>query len=407
MESIAQESPGIFQPPEVAPLCRREALGAVSPAMRVRLDQLLDLSKRGLPQMHRHGSFAHTVRAVKIIDGMEVRPEGDSLRYAINVALGLSCLDVEEQRAILSGRTALDLVNGTVARAETSEDPGAIALAAWTAAEAADIYAGTLISRLTALLRSGQPIATVDCAWTLLAAVGARNLGDTAELTRLARDRLLQAQAESGLFPHRLPASSLGRLRAHIGCFADQVYAIQGLSRLFVAENDRAALGAAEACAARICELQGDAGQWWWHYDIRDGSVVEGYPVYSVHQHAMGPMALLDLREAGGSDYMDAMIKGLSWLDRHPEVSETMVDETHNVIWRKVARRESKKAVRAISAATTALRRGLRAPGLDTMFPPNQIDYECRPYELGWMLYGWLGGGAVEQLRNRPAVGAS
>ena len=24
------------------------------------------------------------------------------------------------------------------------------------------------------------------------------------------------------------------------------------------------------------------------------------------------------------------------------------------------------------------------------MFPPGPIDYECRPYELGWLLYAWL-----------------
>src|SRR5262249_55193289 len=145
------------------------------------------------------------------------------------------------------------------------------------------------------------------------------------------------------------------------------------------------------------------AGQWWWHYDTRNGSIVEGYPVYSVHQHAMGPMALLDLREAGGVDHLRSVIRGLNWLDRHPEVRDPMVDEQENLIWRKVGRREPKKIVRMIAALTTAVRPGMHLPGIDTFFPPGRIDYECRPYEFGWLLYAWLCGGVVSDLRGAGA----
>lgn len=392
--------------PHLSVIDRLDALEATSPGTRARLGELIALAKSGLPQMYKKGAFVHTVRGSGPQYTGPVQPEGDSLRYAINVALGLSFIDVEAQRAILNGSSAIDLIQTTMARAQFSDDPGAIALAAWTAAEAGDLYAAPLFANLTALLASGAPVATVDCSWMLLAALAGRHLGDTSRLTALARDRLIGAQSKSGLFPHRLPASSNGRLRAHVGCFADQVYSTQGLARLSVAQFDPQALVAAEACAARICALQGPAGQWWWHYDVRDGSIVEGYPVYSVHQHAMAPMALLDLREAGGTDHLDALVKGLAWLDDHPEVEAPLVNQSLGVIWRKAARREPKKAVRAISAATTALRPGLHMPGLDTLFPAGQIDYECRPYELGWLLYAWLCGGTVERLRGMPAHGA-
>lgn len=387
---------------------RLEALQSASATCRGRTDTLIGLAKKGLPQMYATGAFAHTVRSKTTRHGLSVEPEGDSLRYAINVALGLSFIDLAEQRAILGGDTAADLVRTTVKRAESSEDPGAVALAAWTAAEAADVYTPVLLGRLTELLASGDPVATVDCSWMLLAGLAAHHIGDTDPLITMARERLLDAQGASGLFPHRLPASSHGQLRAHVGCFADQVYSTQGLARLSVARHDPAALAAAEACAARICALQGPAGQWWWHYDVRNGRVVEGYPVYSVHQHAMAPMALLDLREAGGTDHLDALVKGLEWLDRHPEVPVPLIDEEHGVIWRKVARREPKKAVRAMSAITTAVRPGLALPGIDAFFPPTRVDYECRPYELGWLLYAWLSGGTVEELRSPsgPTTGA-
>jgi hypothetical protein len=105
---------------------------------------------------------------------------------------------------------------------------------------------------------------------------------------------------------------------------------------------------------------------------------------------------------------MDALVKGLSWLDFHPEVTTPLVCDAHGVIWRKVARREPMKAVRAISAVTTALKPGMRLPGLDKIFPTSKVDFECRPYELGWLLYAWLSGGNVERYRGAlPNVGTS
>ena len=43
------------------------------------------------------------------------------------------------------------------------------------------------------------------------------------------------------------------------------------------------------------------------------------------------------------------------------------------------------------------------------LFPPVRVDYECRPYELGWLLYAWLAGGVVARLSpgltaDRPAI---
>jgi len=214
-------------------------------------------------------------------------------------------------------------------------------------------------------------------------------LGDTSRLVRLAADRLTDAQGGGGLFPHTLPARASGRFRAHIGCFADQVYPIQALARLSAATGDAEPLRMANRCAATICDLQGQAGQWWWHYDSRTGDVVEGYPVYSVHQHAMAPMALFDLADAGGTDHVADIALGLDWLRTHPEVMDELISEKHGVIWRKVGRREPPKAVRSLSAVTTALRPGWHLPALDKVFPPDRIDYECRPYELGWLLYAW------------------
>jgi hypothetical protein len=173
-------------------------------------------------------------------------------------------------------------------------------------------------------------------------------------------------------------------------CFADLVYPIQALSLRAERLEDPAAGGAARRAAELIVRRQGPDGQWWWHYDVRSGDVVEGYPVYAVHQDAMAPMALFAARCATGTDFSDAVHRGLDWLERSPELGGgSLVDEGAALIWRKVARREPGKLSRSLQAAASGLQRGLRVPGLDLIFPPRAIDHEDRPYHLGWLLHAF------------------
>ena len=358
------------------------------------IGRLTSASLRGLTQMFvaPERAFVQTLRGVPGPSGPEVRGEGRNLRYAAISALGLACVSETDQTRVLAGLTATGLAAEVAQQAATATDPGAVALAAWSAAEVAGTCEATLFRHLRSWLASGRPLPTVDVAWMVTAAVAARGLGadaDVAAVAALGRDRLVEAQGPTGVFPHALPASSLGHLRAHVGCFADQVYPIQALARLAAADGDAVAMGAANRCAAAICAVQGSAGQWWWHYDARDGSVVERFPVYSVHQHAMAPMALFDLVECGGDDHTDEVLRGLDWLRTHPETFAELIDDEFGVVWRKVGRREPAKAARKLAAVTTSMRRGWHLPGVDRAMPATVVDRECRPYELGWLLYAW------------------
>jgi hypothetical protein len=348
-----------------------------------------------------------------------LRPEGTNLRYAAIVVLGLTGRNESDQRAVLGGKTAADLARIVAERGAQSADLGATALAGWAAAEVCGVADAAVLDRLINIVAEATPQPTVDYAWTLTALLAARRLigSDKPDLNPASLDgvslaptranavvldgatldaaisqaveRLLDAQAPNGLFPHALPCEVLGRFRKHVGCFADQVYPIQALARHFAATGDDRALQAANRCAARIVQLQGPAGQWWWHYDVRTGQVVEGFPVYSVHQHAMAPMALFDLFEAGGTDHRAAIASGLSWLKTHPESTGELISTQTGAVWRKVGRREPRKAVRSIRAVTTSLSPRLRIRALDRIFAPGVVDHECRPYELGWLLYAW------------------
>jgi len=269
---------------------------------------------------------------------------------------------------------------------------GDAGLRAWTAAELGiDVTAGAAAD-LRQWIRRGDPAPTVELAWVLsgLCALGSVGLAVEPELTQVRRRLLDLHHPATGLFA-AARAGGLGGVRAHVGSFADQIYPLQALARHHVLSGDPASLDIAESTAARICEVQGRHGQWWWHYDVRTGDVVERYPVYSVHQDAMAPMALFELAEAGGTHRTAAIRRGLRWLVDPEETWLPLVDVDAGLIWRKVGRSDPAKLVRTLRAVHTRVRPGVGGDLVARAFPPGAVDYETRPYHLGWLLYAWLG----------------
>ncbi len=330
------------------------------------------------------GEMPFTLRGVPGPHGPEVQPEGHSVRYTAIAALGLGRQSEQVQREVLGGANAAELAQSCLAFATASTDAGAHALALWAAAEVAGVTDEALAARLLDAVRRAT-IATVDCAWAVVAGLAMPAGKTSSSLATEGVARLLAHQGPRGTFPHVLPPS--GGLRGHVGSFADQIYPIHAFVRFAVGTGDTNALAAAELTARRIVELQGPEGQWWWHYDARTGDVVERYPVYSVHQHGMAPMVLAELAAAGGTDHREAVQRGFGWLSTHPECVEPLVAPALGVVWRKVGRREPFKAARAAGALATRVREGAEVPFVDRLWPAGRVDYECRPYELGWLLY--------------------
>ena len=316
--------------------------------------------------------------------GPTLRPEGHSMRYTAIAALGLGRQPEDVQREVLGGADAAAVARSCLKLATASTDAGAHALALWAAAEVAGATDDALAARLLDAVRRPS-LATVDCAWAVVAglAMPEGTVGSTVAQEGVAR--LLAHQGPQGTFPHLLPPTE--GIRGHVGSFADQIYPVHAFVRFAARTGDRAAMAAAETTARRLVELQGPAGQWWWHYDARTGDVVERYPTYSVHQHGMAPMVLSELAAAGGTDHGEAVRRGFDWLRTHPECMEPLVAPDLGVVWRKVGRREPCKAARAAGAVATRVRPGIQVPFVDRVWPAGRVDYECRPYELGWLLY--------------------
>ena len=122
---------------------------------------------------------------------------------------------------------------------------------------------------------------------------------------------------------------------------------------------------------------------------MRTGRVVERYPVYSVHQDSMAPMALFAVAEACGVDHFESIERGLRWLTDPPEIPGALIDADREIIWRKVARREPRRLVRGLQATASRVHPSIRVPALNVAFPPSSVDYESRPYHMGWILHVW------------------
>jgi hypothetical protein len=333
----------------------------------------------------------YTLRGVPGPNGPSLEPEGHSVRYTAIAALGLGRQPEHVQREVLGGATAAEVAISCLTLAESTTDAGAHALALWAAGEVAGTTDTALAARLLDAVRRPS-LPTVDCAWAVVAGLAMPEGGTGMRLAEEGVARIRSEQGPKATFPHESPPS--GGLRGHVGSFADQIYPVQAFVRFAARTGDDQAMAAAEATARRLVDLQGPAGQWWWHYDARTGDVVERYPTYSVHQHGMAPMVLDELAAAGGTDHSEAVRRGFAWLSTHPECLEPLVAPELGVIWRKVGRREPFKAARAAGALVSRVRPGARVPLVDQVLPAGRVDYECRPYELGWLLYA---SGAVSQ----------
>ena len=276
--------------------------------------------------------------------------------------------------------------------------PGALGLLVWANA----VWDGLPLDRLLDAVgvspgvvgAAGEPLTTMETAWLVsgLAHEWRRSGHPWTRVALEAATNELLARQDPGtrLFQHASEKAPIAhRVRRFVANFADQIYAVQAAA--FAAPCGRAeALAAASACADRLVALQGRLGQWWWHYDPRRGRVAQPFPVYSVHQYAMAPMALMALAAAGGMDHRAARDRGYRWIEAN-EVRASLVDERAGTIWRCVDRREPGVTRIVRNAVCIVGRKGWE----DGSTPRLAVNLETRPYEWGWcLLTGAIAAGA-------------
>lgn len=365
------------------------------------MEALCSTARTGLARLYNYDTLPFTVRDE---GNRKFAPEGYSIRYAAISQIGI----MRWLRYHPNDKPFLpDLWPRILARIDSINHIGDFALLLWAAAESGRDDCDRFVKMLVQRWPEGQRISNaVELGWVVQSLVCLSELADldadTKKVLKAAYDKLLKLyNPDSRLFARHDRAGLKEMLSRRVACFADQVYPILALANYGRHFHDLRSSDVAVAVADTICRLQGPQGQWWWHYDVQTGKVAEEYPVFSVHQHGMAPMALFAVDAVVGTDHRPYIEKGLVWLDGQNELNEQMIESDKGIIWRDIHRREIGKMFRLIRGllVTTGLTGTHRLAGKNLF--GYVINRECRPYELGWLLYAWAEESARTADKNR------
>ena len=354
------------------------------------IDTLVKQAASGLVQMFDPEQRLFCSRMLRTPAGM-VR-DGISRRYTMMTLMGLQRLETSGQTSPIAIEPVL---SGLLKDTNWIDNAGDMGLLLWTCALIApnripEFLAKHDLKAAAKTLPDGRENRTMELSWVLsgLAHAALALPSERQRLKPLASEiyqRLLGNRGAHGAFGHQAQAGGLrGLFRGRLGSFADQVYPIYAFSWTSLAFAFPDALQHAMACAASICRHQGARGQWWWHYDSKSGEVIGKYPVYSVHQHAMGPMALFALTDVAEKDFSREIYLGLEWIYGQNELKQDMRDSESQVVWRCIRPTRSR---RYVDQALSMLRMDPNEPAPQDL----HVLHECWPYELGWLLYAFAG----------------
>lgn len=354
--------------------------------------RIVALASRGLAPMFddRQQLFCYKLKK----NGDKMVQEGISRRYTMMTLMGLHRL---QQSGESSGFDTERILNSLFSNLDWVDNIGDFGVLLWLCGTAcperfAEVDRQFDIASALKRYRGAKNAVTMEIAWFLTGVSywASAFPEKRTQLQQIAFDTyklLTKNQGDRGFFGHQAQSGSFaGLLRGRVGSFADQVYPIYGMTQFAKAYGHEEASKRALKCAEGICKAQGPMGQWWWHYDAVHGTVTDGYPVFSVHQHAMAPMTLFALGEATGHDFNPHIYKGLDWIDANNELDFEMEDGAAGVIWRCIYRSRSSR-MRYLKARFGRHSDALTHNGNREL----KVLFECRPYELGWLLYAFAG----------------
>ena len=381
---------------------------AASTMLADELGALVPVALRGLAGMQdqRTGLFSH--KTVAHPDG-RLESRGSNRLYTAACAVGLLSIRAgigDAHRAQIE--RALDALLGADER-----DPAVLGTALWAAALSGRPEAPRLARELSGP-SDPRRMSSMQLGLALAGLARWMRLGERDDRRVPKSARALAAELERRYVPRArvFGATEGARGRnpalARLTSFASQVYPVLGLCEL----SEATAVAPPPAVAA-VCDFlarcQGPLGQWWWFYSTREPKVIEGYPVYSVHQDAMAFMALLPATRLGAGEFVDELTAGLRWIGGANELGLSMVDAEAGLIHRSIQRAGGdadglagwSRAQRVAAYGAAVSGRPRRAPGR------FEVLRECRSYHLGWLLVAAAMAGADVEAVAARLPGAS
>lgn len=315
--------------------------------------------------------------------------EGNSLRYTLISLLGLNRYENHIAQSPIDIKKTLGSV---ISKINQENNVGDLGLLIWacTMIEPAylkEIPVDTNIEVLNSKYEDFKFRKTTELSWlltglSLFLSLNEERPKGIEKLAEYVYKMLRKNYGGKGIFGHQGFNSITGLVRGRIGSFADQVYPIYAFCKFALVRSDSDALKIAQECGEKICEQQGPFGQWWWHYDAMSGKVIGRYPVYSVHQDGMAPMALYELQRATGVNIEHNILKGLRWISGDNELNFDLIDFNRNVIWRSFYRGKYNLYFDELKSLI-----GFSRENYD--YKDLVVLKESRPYCLGWLLYAF------------------
>jgi hypothetical protein len=351
------------------------------------LSEIVQISLKGLEEMFlpETNEFAMT----KLKSNNSIVIENSNLRYTLINLIGLQkaqshsfSVNLDITKILKSKFDNLDSINNI----------GDLGLLLWAISLISPEFATQLLTKINLNevlneFKDSKSGYTMELSWFLTGLLFASTFNEKFKnsidnLPNIVYKRIRKNYGGNGIFQHEDKNNFEGKLRANIGTLADQLYSIYALSLFSQQMNNEEALLIAKECSEKICLHQGKYGEWDWQYNSEDGNVVNRFPIHSVHQLALAPMALFSIQMASGVEFTENIFKSINWLCENPKLQKQIIDKKNNAIWNKVAPVFNNKL--------NSIFNFLKFYSFGKYLNPK-VEYVCSSYDFGWILYTFAG----------------
>ncbi len=338
-----------------------------------------------LPELQLASGLFRATPRVETAD--EPGSDASTLRAGTIVLLGLLRADEVGVRHPFSTGALRTRILGDLGG--QSAGPGELGLALWAESRAD----GGAIGEITGLIMrqvAGRfdRITLEQLAWLVsgLTASSERSGGEqTATLLDQAEGELLARMAAGTGLMHDPYHRIGGGLTPVAGQFHSLI-ALDQLVRSERGENDREP---AQRLASALLSLQREDGSWPGIVDSLRGEAAAFYPVLTVTQVALAPIALRGASRLGlEGDFDGAIARSIAWAEGENRLGFGLIHEQEARLDRGILPRRDPGAVsRGFSTAARRLRGRLVEPQPERLI----LDPDVASEDLGWLLEAWAG----------------